>query len=859
MKKFVRLPTALALLSLLPWVVRAEEGRLDSSVRPLKQSVYLKVDPAQDNFSGSTHIPLKLERATRKIRLHALDIQVAKAELRRAQENLPLTIQAGETVVSLLSSKTLPPGQYTLVLSFTGPFNRHSAGLYKFTDQGLPYLSSQFEMTDARRCFPCFDEPCFKIPYQLTVEAPKGQAVYNNCAETARQQKGNQVVHTFAATEPIPSYLVALAVGPYQQVKVPGLGVPGSIVSPQGKIGLADFARRDTPPILKTLENYFGIPYPYHKLDQLAITEFPFGAMENPGMVTYREDTILVNPATAQLRTRVEVSRTIAHEFAHMWFGNLVTMKWWDDLWLNEAFAEWMAHKVTRKLHPEYEVELETSQNQVMGVDANLTTRPIRKPITNESNIMDGLFLAYAKGSAVLNMVERWLGEDTFRQGMRAYMRRHRFGNAEAADLWNELKAVSGKDVPAVLRSFTSQSGYPMLAFSLQGTTLKVSQRRFLNAGVKGPEQSWAVPLFVRYGAGKKEAVSRLFLQGKSLSAPLEFQPDWIFPDDGGVGYFRWELSKPQLDALLAHQGQLSNREKIALIHNLNSLFAAGTLSAGDNLGALSAFASDAHPSVAGLALTSLASRRLLFVDQSNQQAWKNYLQPVLAPLVKRVGLTPRAGESVRVQDLRPTLLEFMARDLADADLIATAQQKARAFLEGKPVEPALIESYLRIAASTWPASMPDQVKKALVEAKDPQRRTLLLGTLGLFGQAEAQNRALDLMLDEAVTASDLQTLLVLNVSEEARRLRLQQWLEKNYLALKAKLPSAFLNTVVACLAGCRDRENLDSIKRFYSSQADPEGVLKNELAKLQESVENAIATRERGQASFHKFLSGGH
>ncbi len=534
-------------------------------------------------------------------------------------------------------------------------------------------------------------------------------------------------------------------------------------------------------------------------------------------------------------------------------------MKWWNDLWLNEAFATWMADKVTRKLHPEYEVELETSQNQVMGIDALLTTKPIRKPVTNESNIMDGLYLAYAKGSAVLNMIERWLGEDTFRAGMRSYMKRFRFGNAEAADLWNELGAASGKDVPAVLRSFTTQSGYPMISFNLRGKVLDISQKRYFIAGSKGPEQTWAVPLFVRYGAGKKQAVAKVFLNGKTASAKLEFEPEWVFPDDGGVGYFRWELPKAQLDALLAHHDKLTNREKIALINNVNSQFGSGSLSAGDNLAVLGQFASDRHPSVAGLAMTTLSERKQLFVNDSNRANWKSYLRSVLDPVVKRFGLTPRKGESVRIQDLRPLLLELSAIDLEDQDLIATAKTNAQNYLDGKPVDPSLVEPYILIAGHYWDASMPDQVKKALVQATDPQRHTTLLKAVCCFAQPDAHQKALDLMLDDAITASDLQYMLPMNASRgEERRLRLQNWVEKNFPAVRAKMPVAFLDKIVSSLSGCRDRENLKAISTFYGRQSDPNGVIKNELGKLKESVNLVIATRERGQASFDDFLAKG-
>lgn len=418
-------------------VVLAWEGRLGDNVLPSRQSVTMEIDPAKDRFRGRTSIVLQVKEPTSEIRLHALDITVTRAALSGSDGSLELTpVALNNALLGLKAPTNISAGDYTLDLEFEGPFNRKSVGLYKYFDQGVPYLSTQFEMTDARRAFPCFDEPIFKIPFQLTLIAPKGTPVFSNTPEVQKIEKDGMVVHRFHETPPIPTYLVAMAVGPYESTDVEGLGVPGRVVTTKGKLALSKHAVEVTPRILRGLEGYFDVKYPYQKLDQIGVTEFPFGAMENAGMVTYREDILLVNPATAQLEDRSLSTSVIAHELAHQWFGNLVTMKWWNDLWLNEAFATWMASKIVAQEFPELESALEPQHNSVMSADALLTSKPIRKPIRSETDIMDGLSLAYRKGEAALSMVERWIGEETFQKGMRLYMKRHRFANAEAADLW---------------------------------------------------------------------------------------------------------------------------------------------------------------------------------------------------------------------------------------------------------------------------------------------------------------------------------------------------------------------------------------------------------------------------------------
>lgn len=855
--RFLRI--ALLIVSLTAQI-SAQEARLPQGVHPTEQRVYLSTDPSRDRFHGTTEIDLKVTSKTHFIALHAKDITISKAlltTLEGPETAAELTVSEPEGGLTKLQNRLeIPPGSYRLKLVFEGPFNTRSVGLYKYKDGGRPYLSTQFEMTDARRCFPCFDEPSFKIPFQLTVEAPNDCRVYSNTPENRVYKKGEQTVHEFATTLPIPSYLVALAVGPYEDLPVENLSVPGRIVTPAGKLQLTDFARKNTPTYLQTLEEYFQIPYVYPKLDQVAVTEFPFGAMENAGMLTYREDILLINPATTNFDIETRAAMVVSHELAHQWFGNLVTMKWWDDLWLNEAFATWMAAKVVAKVHPEYEYHLQTPQNSVMGADANLTTKPIRKPIRNETDIMDGLSLAYNKGSAALNMVERWIGEENFRRGIQNYLNDYSFKNAEAADLWRALGQASDKDVESVLKSFTEQSGYPLLSVEVEGTTLRLKQRRYTLAGVQAPSSTWTVPLFIRYGRGKQSKTETVLLKTTESEWQLDFEPEWVFPDDSAVGYYRWQLTKPQLQSLLEHRAELNERERIALIFNIQGLFEAGEIDAGEMLGTLGLFLDDKHPSIVSMALSALHSMGRLYVREENQELWKNYLSKRLPQLVARYKLLPAKGEHPKVKALRPLLLEMMWHDLGDIAVLETARRESEKYLRGSAkVEPTLADTYLRIAAREGDESLVDRVKIALSEASDPQRRTNLLEALGSFGKVDAQRKALGLMLDPVVTSSDLRILLGTNAVEESRRLQLQLWLEENYQALSQKVPAAFLGQIVMSLQGARDNTNLQHVQEFFGNQPDPNGVLARELDKLTERVQTRIDKIKRGQASFEESL----
>lgn len=836
----------------------AQEYRLGQNVQPSQQSVYLKVDPAQDNFRGRTEIVLKVHQDTSALHFHGVDISMAQAELKQGDRRIPLSLKKGENgIVTASAPQTIKAGSYHLLMEFSGPFNRNSVGLYKYSDEGRAYLCSQFEMTDARRCFPCFDEPGFKIPYQLTVEAPSDQKVYNNSPEVGATDKQGWTVHNFAPTPPIPSYLVAVAVGPFDEVPVTGMSVPGRIVASRGKTRLAGYAQKQTPKILAYLEGYFGEKVPYPRLDQLAIKEFPFGGMENPGMLTYQEPDLLVNEATATLDTRTDCVGLIAHEIAHQWFGNQVTMKWWDDLWLNEAFATWMANKVVEDLYPELEISLRTLPKEMcMTADANLAMRPIQKEIKCDADILDNLGLAYMKGKAVLAMVERWVGTKDFQKGMRAYLARHRFGSAEAADLWNALSEASGKPVESVLRPFITQPGYPLVSVSRQGRQLRFSQRRFLAGGVSGPKQTWSLPLLIRYGKGDRKAEAQLLLQGESATLELAFEPEWILPDAGGIGYFRWQMGSPELKGTIAHRDQMTPQEKLAFILNLGALQTAGVVTVGEYLESISPFLSDSHPSVVSLAVEGLGGQGVLFVNEGNRKDWNVFVEQNLSPIKERFGITPKQGEHPRAADLRKAFLDLYNRDQADPLFLAVAEREALAFLEGSAkVDSDLVSSYLNVAALYGDEALLEKTWKAFTATSDPQRRAMLLKMLASFGKPGVQEKAMDRMLNPEVSVSELQTLLYLFSSGESRRQRLQDWLFSHYSAVRSRLPAAFLGDTVSCLAGAHDPEQLQKIVAFFSQQPDPDGAIKGALEQLQETVKAAISKREKGQQAFDACL----
>ena len=838
---------------------QVESYRLGNNVIPKQQSVFLKLDPSQDDFSGTTIIGIRVKKATKEIGFNALDIKVTSAHLVKDNQRMPLTVQeaSAKGIKYASAEKRIEGGEYQLELEFAGPYNRQAVGLYKTIEQGVPYLFSQFEFMDGRRAFPLFDEPSFKIPFQLTIAAPKGKQVYSNTPKIKRAEEGNWITHTFAVTPPLPSYLVAIAVGEFEKIPVENLSIPGRIITTKGKSEQGKYAAQITPTILKTLEEYFAIAYPYRKLDQIAVPEFRFGAMENAGLVVYRDDTLLLKSKTAPITSKSLTARIIAHELSHQWYGNLVTMKWWDDLWLNEAFATWMAAKVVKQLYPEFEEELRLSQNAVMDSDAKVSTKPIRKTIKTEDEINDGLGLAYQKGKSILNMVEKWLGEETFQQGMRQYMQKYRWGNAEAADLWNRLNEVSGKEVAAVLKSLTEQSGYPLLTLKVTGKKLEISQQRFVNAGVEAPPQTWTLPVFIRYGAGDKEVSSQVLLEGKSTALKLEFEPEWLFPDAEGISYYRWQFSGDDWTKLLANKDQLSNAEKLALQYNLKALVKAGMIPVGEMMSVTSLFLGEKHPLVVRQGMEMFKSLKQPFVRADNSEQWSKLIVKAVTPVAKRFGLTSQEDESVYVSSLRGEILFSLAVEGKEPEIITLAQQKAQQFLKApESVEQSLALSYMLIAGYYGDLEFFEEVKKAFIKTSDPLNRRILLNTLGSFHEPKVQEMALNFALsEEKVNASDFKQIIASYGEPEVRRKRGQKWVVNNYEAITAKMPEAAIPFLPLWMGQTCDQEQLKELQEFFNQKAADSEAIARTVEKMTEEVQDCLNLQQREQTSFDSYL----
>jgi len=846
--------TAFVLLTLLaPVPAQAEDAYLlGDAVKPTFERVVMDLDPASDQYSGYAHVDLTVYETTSSFRFHAEEMEL---------KSVVLTDAAGHEVahtfaaidggrVEVTTASPLTPGVYSLRVDFANDYGNRAVGLYKAEFQGDPYLFTQFEAADAREAFPVWDEPAAKIPYQMVFTVPSGLMAVTNTPEVARYEHDGKTTVTFAPSQPMPSYLIAIAVGPFEGTDIEGLGVPGRVLAPRGMGAFTQKAAETTPAILHALEDYFGRPYPYAKLDLLAVPEFWPGAMENVGLITFADNVLLLDPAgasTQQLRTLIRVN---AHEIAHMWFGDLVTMQWWDDLWLNESFADWMANKITDQLYPEFEIDLFSRRGiqGILSVDARPTTQAIRQPVARPEEAMNNVGLAYAKGRSVLGMVENWLGEDTFRRGVVAYLNKHAGGNAVGADLWQALSEASGKDVAGVLEGFLEQPGYPLLSVDTFGKDgVRITQQRFLNYGVEAPALTWQVPVSLKWSDGLNVHTHELLLTEATTSFHLPGPVAWVMPDAGANGYYRWRLPEHMLHSLASSSAEvLTPAERIAFLGNSAALLDAGLLGGDDYLGVLNAFAADPQPDVVAAVVGSLGKVQNAFVPDELRAPFAVYVRRTLRPALERFGMQPRPGEAESVALFRPQLLGWLGGLGKDPQVLAYADKLAQAYLaDPSSVDPSLAGTALGLAARKGDSALWERYREGFEKATTPSDRNRFLGSLGDFEDPKLQIRALDYTLSGPLRPTEIFNIPGSVANSPGGDERTYAWFLDHYDAIADKLPPEFRPFLVGIAGGC-SAERLATATEFFSDPSRQAPGTMVQLGKVTAQVNDCVSLRQR-------------
>jgi len=710
------------------------------------------------------------------------------------------------------------------------------------------------------------------VPWQLTFHVPAGNvAVTNTPLVNEEPRASGGTTFRFARTQPLPSYLIAFGVGPFDFLEAKPSGekaVRTRIVTPKGRAGEGAYAAKVTPEILGHLERYFGTPYPYEKLDVLSVPLLG-GAMEHPGLVTFNSGSILARPGEDSLRRQRGFYNTQTHELAHQWFGNLVTLAWWDDLWLNEAFATWATPRTIESAQPTWDAPIERVQGRsyALGTDSLVTARRIRQPIQSEDDILNAFDgITYGKGASVLTMVEGWLGRDVFQRGVQRHLRAHAHGNATAKDFLDALSAEAGQDVSGVLGSFLDQGGAPLVTTRLDCSgkvpVVRLSQSRFLPLGSSGDaKQEWKVPLCVRYGSSKGTGRACTVLEGESAELALpeaKACPTWVLPNADGAGYFRTALDTQMLGRLLSTESrQLSRAERVALIGDVQALVNAGAMPASDALGLLPGLAGEKDRQVFQASLELLGMLRPSLLSDARQADRQRFLRDTYGARARALGFTPRANEDEDTRLLRPMLLGIAGEQGGDAKLVAEAKRLTQQWLaDSKAIAPELVRTTLGIASAHGDAALHGKLMTAMRSEKERRKREYLLDALAGFRDPALVRENLKLLLEPSGDLRETGELLFGAAWDVRSRDEAYAFVKEHYDVLAARLPEERVEGLAWTAASYCDPVHRQEAAAFFTERMERAPGGTRTLAQVLEGMDLCIAFKAAQGSSLESFLA---
>jgi len=851
----------------------APVGQLGNVASPNHYRLELRIDPREERFAGTTSIDLTLSEAASGIWLHGKDLDVTEVYLvdadgNRVDASYEQHLDSGVALVSL--AQPVAAGDATLHFTYTAAFNTSTNALFKILRGEDAYAATQFEPIAARQVFPGFDEPSFKVAFDLSLVTQADDVAITTTPEAATEDLGDGFVrHSFETTPLMPTYLLAFAVGPYDVVDngpippnaIRDREVPLRAITAKGLGHRAEYALQHTDGLLTVLEEYFGTPYPYRKLDLIAVPEGFGGAMENIGAITYDEYLLLMDEDSpvAQRRAYTGVH---AHEMAHMWFGNLVTPEWWNDIWLNEAFASWMDNKASDIYWPDGEFDRETIKGALgaMTNDSLASAREIREPI-DDSNRISGAFdgITYQKGGGVLNMLERYVGEENFQTGVRLHMERHAHQTATAENFIASVAEGSDRvELEAAFTSFIGQAGVPLLSVSLdcddpENPSITVSQARYapLGSSIDPASGQWHIPMCVsHYADGERNSTCTL-LSEKTQSIDLDANscPTHVHPNADGAGYYRFAMDEAGWQSLIDNATELPASEALVLADSLDAAFRAGAVSAEKYLAGIAVLVNhDAWDVVDNVtqqleAITNVVSNEQLVHLEA---AFRALLGPVFADLD-----VTDSGSAL----LRQRLLRFMIVMAKDEEMRAPLAEQAAAVigLNGEPDPSAAPESEYETIFSIGVQDIGEPFFDLLMEqaiaSEDPSFRGSATGALARVEDPALVARLQAAVLAERFKGTEGLGIMFRQMIRNATTELTYAWFLDNYDTIVEMIPQTFrANAVPGFGGGFCSMERADEWQAFVESHADELPGYERDLAQATESVRLCAALRDASE-----------
>lgn len=856
---------AVALMS-LGLSLCAEAQRLPQTVVPESYDLTFTPDLMKATFAGEEVIHVKVTQPTTSITLNSAELQFQEASITAggATQKATASFDAGKEQATLTVGKEMAPGPAEIHIQFTGILNDKLRGFYLSKSERRNYAVTQFENTDARRAFPCFDEPAFKAAFNITLVVDKGDVAISNSKITSDTPGPGDGKHTvkFAPSPKMSSYLVAMLVGDFVCREGGTDGIPIRVCSLPEQKNMTAFGLDASENVLKYYDQYYSIKYPYGKLDHIVFPDFAAGAMENVGAITYRDSFLLIDEKTSSFDSKQNVANTVAHEMAHQWFGDLVTMQWWNDIWLNEGFATWMAWKPLEQWKPEWNIKQQEIQETLGALNADSldSIRPIRQNADTPADIQalfDGI--AYQKAASVLRMVEAYVGPEMFQKGVNAYLEKHKYANATAEDFWNQITESSGKPVDKIMAAFTEQPGAPLVEVKNEckgdKTEVTLTQERYFSDATRmaaGSNEMWPIPVNLLPSATKQPVYH--LLAKKSETFELPGCSAWVYGNAEARGYYRSSYDPAVFAKMGADvENVFSAEERVRVPGDAWALVRIGRLNIGDYLNLLEKMQNERSREVLQTMIQHIPTIHDQFVAPADRPAFEKWVRDFLTPIAKDLGETAVPGEAPEKEALRGDIFAMLAQYGRDPALVAKARATAEEYMrDPQSVSPELAGKALVIAAMNGDAALYDQYVAHLKTAKSPDEYGSYLQALGMFPQPELAKRTYELVLGPGVKNQDLYALYFPLVNY---RVQPEAWelFKTDFPAILKKVdgPDA-VNLAQVAGAFC-DARLRDDAQRFFAEQKLPgtERILQN----AKDAVNACIQVRDLQQKNLSSYL----
>jgi len=854
----VALPCALFFLS----CSSAHAQRLPNTVLPEHYDLAFDVDLAGARFGGIETIRVTLTAPSRRIVLHSLDIQFQDVTITAGsvEQKARVALDASTQTAALSVSRAVPAGDAEIRVRYTGILNDKLRGFYLSKANGRSYAVTQLESTDARRAFPSFDEPAYKATFSVSLTIDQRDTAIANgrlVSDTPGPRPGRHTL-TFSETPKMSSYLVAMAVGDFNCLEGGAEGVPIRICATPDKTDLGHIALDAAQQILTFYNRYYSIKYPFRKLDVVAVPDFAAGAMENTAAIFYREVDLLADSKTASVANLQRIWEVLAHEMAHQWFGDLVTMRWWDDLWLNEGFATWMEKRPLAAAKAEWKMEVEEvlDTQKAMNLDSLASTRPIHSPVQTPDEIEASFdAIAYEKGASVMRMIEGYLGAGTFRNGVNTYLEHYAYGNATSEDFWTAMAATSGKPVDRILPAFVNQSGVPVVNVTLRcegaRSQLTLTSQRFFTdpsmARVVKATPSWQLPICIK--TSHAGAPSCQVVNGPQATVPLggaACEP-WAFINSGAQGYFRVAYSSAMLSALAPDIGaSLTEPERLTVLGDEWALVRAGRHSVTDYLTLASGFGKERASGVFGEVGTRLTFIHDYLTTNGSSPAFERFVQSLLDPLFDELGIDGSPAEDDDHRTLRAKVIATLDDAGNDSALAMRARSALEKSLAGGPaLDATAANAIIRVAARRGDAALWDQLLNASKAATSPTERYGYLYGLPAFEDPTLIDRGLKLSLSADLRSQDTATFLGGFFANPVARTRAWTFVKQHWPELVPKITISLGDVrLVESLDAFCDLTARGDIKAFFAAHKLP--AASRTLDQTIERINNCISIRER-------------